>query len=111
MLKSKLHRARVTESNLEYEGSCAIDQDLMDLAGIVPYEMVMICNLNNGERFDTYVIPGKRGSGEVSLNGAAARKGIAGDKIIIFSFRYVHDEELKEYNPKIVVLTDENRPK
>ena len=101
----------MTEANLEYEGSCAVDQDLMDMAGLIPFEMVMISNINNGERFDTYVIPAERGSGEISLNGAAARKGVEGDRVIIFSFLYLTEQELKGYKPTVVILGEDNRPK
>ncbi len=110
MLRSKLHMASVTDSNLEYEGSMTIDEDLMDLAGIVPHEMVMVGNINNGERFVTYAIPGKRGSGEICLNGAAARKGIKGDRIIIFAFAYLTVDELENFKPKIIVLSEDNKP-
>ncbi|MEO5361407.1 MAG: aspartate 1-decarboxylase [Nitrospirota bacterium] len=114
MLKSKIHKATVTEANLSYSGSLTVDEDLMDLAGLYPYEKIMISNINNGERFDTYVIPGERGSGHICLNGAAARKGVAGDKIIIFAFAYVqedgNEQMLKDYKPTIVILSDNNKP-
>jgi aspartate 1-decarboxylase len=109
-LKSKLHMARVTEADLEYEGSITIDEDLMDMAGIAPYEFVLVSNTSNGERFETYVIPGKRGSGEMCLNGATARKGMAGDRIIIFSLAFVTEEELTDYKTKIIILSEENKP-
>ncbi|MCK5506540.1 MAG: aspartate 1-decarboxylase [Thermodesulfovibrionia bacterium] len=110
ILKSKLHRARVTEANLEYEGSCTVDEGLMELADIAPHEMVLISNLNNGERFETYVIPGKKGSGEICLNGAAARKGLVGDRVIIITNRYVSEDELKDYRPSIIELSEDNKP-
>ncbi len=110
ILKSKLHRARVTEANLEYEGSCTVDEGLMELADIAPHEMVLISNLNNGERFETYVIPGKRGSGEICLNGAAARKGLVGDRIIIITSQYVTGDELKDHRPTIITLSEKNQP-
>lgn len=114
MLKSKIHKATVTEANLSYSGSLTVDEDLMDLAGLYPFEKIMISNVNNGERFDTYVIPGERGSGHICLNGAAARKGVPGDKIIIFAFAYVaedgNEQALKNYKPTIVILADNNKP-
>jgi len=83
MLGSKIHRAPVTGAHLEYEGSLTIDQDLMEAAGILPYEAIICSNVNNGERFMTYAIPGRRGSGDIALNGPTARKGAVGDQIII----------------------------
>jgi aspartate 1-decarboxylase len=109
-LQSKIHRATVTESNLTYEGSITIDREIIDLAGMIPYEQVMISNLNNGERFETYVIPGKPGSREFCLNGPTARKGIVGDKIIIFSYCYLDEQELKGFEPIIVKLDGNNNP-
>jgi aspartate 1-decarboxylase len=109
-LRSKIHMATVTESNLAYEGSITIDKELMDMADILPYEQVMISNLNNGERFETYVIPGKAGSREFCLNGPTARKGVVGDKIIIFAYCYMADEEIKDFEPKIIKLDEKNNP-
>src|SRR6202521_6290940 len=91
MCKSKIHRATVTEANLAYEGSITIDETLMEAADIVPYEMVQVLNINNGERFETYAIPGHKGSGIVCLNGAAARLGVVGDKVIIISCAMVDE--------------------
>lgn len=103
--------ATVTESNLAYEGSITIDKQVMDLAGILPYEQVMISNLNNGERFETYAIPGKYGSREFCLNGPTARKGVVGDKIIIFSYCFLTDDQIKEdFKPKIIIVDDNNNP-
>lgn len=103
--------ATVTESNLAYEGSITIDLDLMDKAGILPYEQVMISNLNNGERFETYVIPGRRGSREFCLNGPTARKGMVGDKIIIFSYCHMDEDEIKSgFVPTIIKLDPQNNP-
>jgi aspartate 1-decarboxylase len=103
--------ATVTESNLAYEGSITIDREIMDMADILPYEQVMISNMNNGERFETYVIPGKPGSGEFCLNGPTARKGAVGDKIIIFAYCYMADEEkMKGSEPIIVKLDEKNNP-
>ena len=107
ILRAKIHIATVTESNLSYEGSITIDEAILKKAGILPYEQVMISNLNNGERFETYVIPGKRG--EVCLNGPTARKGVVGDKIIIFCYSYVEDNKLKGFKPKIVLLDENNK--
>jgi aspartate 1-decarboxylase len=102
--------ATVTESNLAYEGSITIDKELMDMVDILPYEQVMISNLNNGERFETYVIPGKAGSREFCLNGPTARKGVVGDKIIIFAYCYMSDDEIKDFEPKIIKLDEKNNP-
>lgn len=110
-LKAKLHMATVTEANIEYEGSITIDEDLMDLVGISAHEFVLIGNMNNGERFETYVIPGKRGSGTMCLNGATARKGLPGDKIIVFSYVFLENAEIAGHEPKIVVLGPGNKPR
>jgi aspartate 1-decarboxylase len=107
MLRAKVHKATVTESNLSYEGSLTLDGEILKKAGILPFEQVMISNLNNGERFETYVIPGKKG--EVCLNGPTARKGVVGDKIIIFCYSYVEDRNMKGFNPKIILLGDKNK--
>ncbi|HLC17346.1 MAG TPA: aspartate 1-decarboxylase [Thermodesulfovibrionia bacterium] len=108
MLKAKLHRAVVTASDLSYEGSLLIDADLLDAAGILPYEQVRVSNVNNGERFETYVIPGKRGSREFCVNGAAARRAMVGDRIIVFSYVYLTEEELKGFKPKVIVFNESN---
>ncbi len=109
MLRSKIHRATVTDANLEYEGSLTVDPLLLEAAGILPYEQVSVSNLNNGERFETYVIPGKRGAGEMVLNGPTARKGLKGDKVIVFCYEYFNEEELKSYKPRIVLVDENNR--
>lgn len=109
-LRSKIHLATVTESNLSYEGSITVDPELMEMVGILPYEQVMISNMNNGERFETYAIPGRRGSREFCLNGPTARKGMVGDRIIIFAYCWLDDEELKEFNPTIIKLNSSNNP-
>ncbi|HYA87289.1 MAG TPA: aspartate 1-decarboxylase [Nitrospirota bacterium] len=109
MLRSKIHRATVTDSNLEYEGSLTVDPLLLEAASILPYEQVSVSNLNNGERFETYVIPGKRGAGEMVLNGPTARKGLKGDKVIVFCYEYFNEEELKTFKPKIVLVDANNR--
>jgi aspartate 1-decarboxylase len=110
MLGGKIHSARVTQVNLEYEGSCAIDEDLLDAANIRRYERVHIYNMNSGTRFDTYAIPGKRGSGIIGLNGAAARLGHLGDRVIIVSFVQVSEEKLTAHKPTVVVVDEKNRP-
>ena len=102
VLKSKIHRVSVTEANLNYVGSIAIDEDLMDAANIIAGEKVQVVNINNGERFDTYVIKGKRGSGEICMNGPAARKVIIGDIILIVSYASMDFEEAKTFEPKII---------
>lgn len=111
MLKSKLHRAKVTDANLHYEGSITIDESLMEAAEMLPYEEVHIYNVNNGERFTTYVIKGKRGSGTICLNGAAARKVAVGDLIIIATYAIMGEEEIKNWKPRCVLLDSENRIK
>lgn len=108
MLRAKLHRATITEANLDYEGSLTIDKDLLDAVGIVPFERVKVYNINNGERFDTYAIEGKRGSGVIGLNGAAARKGMVGDLIIIVTYGFYGNEELSDYHPTIALLNEKN---
>jgi len=109
MLRSKIHRATVTDANLEYEGSLTVDPVLLEAASILPYEQVHVSNLNNGERFETYVIPGKRGSGEMVLNGPTARRGVKGDRVIVFCYEYFNDDELKTFKPKIVLVDENNR--
>jgi len=109
MLRAKIHQATVTDSNLLYEGSLTIDEALMDATGMKPYEQVRVSNLNNGERFETYVIPGKRGSGVICLNGAAARKGTKGDLIIIFSYCFYTEGEIRDFPPVIIRLDKNNR--
>lgn len=102
VLKSKIHRVHVTDANLDYIGSITIDQELMDAADILPGEKVQIVNNNNGERIETYTIPGTRGSGTVCLNGAAARKFLKGDVVIIISYAIMDREEAKAFEPKVV---------
>ena len=109
MLRAKIHRATVTDANLDYEGSLTLDEELLSAAGILPYEQVMISNLNNGKRFETYVIPGKRGSGMICLNGPTARKGVVGDRIVIFCYEYYNEQELKIYKPTIIKVDEKNR--
>ena len=109
MLRSKIHRVKVTDACLEYEGSLTVDQTLLEAAGILPYEAVVISNLNNGERFTTYAIPGPRDTGMVSLNGPTARKGAIGDQIIIFCYEYYNEDEIKRHEPRIIRVDDKNR--
>ena len=111
MLKSKIHRATVTHSHLDYEGSLSVDKDLMQAVDLYPSERVHVYNINNGERFETYVIEGEAGSGVIGLNGAAARKGLVGDLIIIVTYAMYSDEELGNYEPKLVVLDKDNKIK
>lgn len=111
MLKSKIHRATITEANLTYEGSLTIDGRLMEMANILPYEMVYVYNINNGERFETYAIEGASGSGVMCLNGAAARKGVPGDLIIITTFAGLTAEALETHQPQIVYVDSHNCPK
>ena len=109
MLKSKLHRATVTDADLHYEGSITIDEGLMEAADFLPFEKVSIYDVSNGERFSTYVIRGKRDSGVICLNGAAARKVSRGDLIIIASYASYNDLELQKYHPDLVYVDEKNR--
>ena len=109
MLKSKLHRVTTTHSELHYEGSCAIDQDLLEAANIVEHEQIDIWNVNNGERFTTYAIRAARGSGIISVNGSAARRAAPGDLLIIASFAQYGDSELAVYAPRLVYVDSKNR--
>ena len=111
MLKSKIHRATVTHSHLHYEGSLSVDKNLMQEVDLYPSERVYVYNINNGERFETYVIEAEAGSGVIGLNGAAARKGLEGDLIIIVTYAMYSDDELSNYEPKFVVLDKDNRIK
>ncbi len=108
MMKSKIHRATVTEANIDYEGSITIDRDLMDAADMVAYEQVHILNINNGARFTTYIIEGERGSGVICLNGAAARLAVKGDLVILITYTQLADEELKDYRPRVVHVDKNN---
>jgi aspartate 1-decarboxylase len=109
ILKSKLHRVTITESNLNYVGSITIDENLMDAAGLIEHEKVQIVNVNNGERLETYVIRGKRGTGVMCLNGPAARKGMAGDIIVVMSFATMDFEAAKTFTPKVVFTDERNK--
>ncbi len=111
MLKSKIHRAVVTEADLNYVGSITIDKDIMDAANIIENEKVTIVNNNNGERFETYVIEGQAGSGIMCLNGAAARLAVRGDIIIILTYTILNDEECQNYKPRLVFVDEKNEIK
>ena len=108
MLYSKIHRATVTDANLNYVGSITVDADLLESACMRVGQRVDIVNINNGERFSTYLIAGERGKGEMCLNGAAARKVHVGDKIIVIAYAQMNEEEAKDYRPKIVIVNDDN---
>lgn len=109
VLKSKIHRATLTQSNLHYIGSIGIDEDLMEAANLIENEKVHIYNINNGERLETYVIKGERGSGTITLNGAAARKAAVGDKIIIVSYASIDFEKAKTFKPIIIFPDGKNK--
>ena len=110
LLKAKLHGARVTDSQLDYEGSLTIDQDLMDYVKILPYEKILVANLENGNRFETYAIAGPRGSGTICLNGATAHLGTKGDRLTIFTFGLVPTEQAAQHRPLVLRLNEKNRP-
>ncbi|MCK8516113.1 aspartate 1-decarboxylase [Methylonatrum kenyense] len=109
MLKGKLHQACVTQTELDYEGSCAIDAELMDTAGLLEYEQIQVYNLTNGERFTTYAIRGETGSRMISMNGAAAHKASAGDRVIICAYAQVDETELADFRPRLVYCDGDNR--
>ena len=109
VLKSKIHRARITEAELHYVGSIAIDEDLMDAANLIEGEKVQVVNINNGERLETYVIRGERGTGTICLNGPAARKAQVGDIVIIISYASMKFEKAKNFKPTIIFPTPENK--
>jgi len=108
LLNSKIHRVAVTQCELHYEGSCAIDEDLLDAANIAENEQIHIWNINNGERFVTYAIKGERGSGMISVNGSAARRASTGDLIIIAAFAQVPDDQVASHEPQLVFVDDKN---
>lgn len=110
MLKSKLHCARVTESVLEYEGSLSIDADLLEAVGLAPFEKILVADMENGNRFETYAIPAPRGSRSIGLNGATTHLGKVGDRIIIFSFCLVPTAAVAQHHPKVLILNDRNEP-
>jgi aspartate 1-decarboxylase len=109
MLKSKIHRARVTQCNVDYEGSITIDKDLMEAADLLQFEKVEVLNINNSARFHTYAIEGQRGSGEICLNGAAARLVAKGDIVIILSYHLVAEDEAARFSPRLVYVDSQNR--
>ena len=109
MLKSKIHRARVTQCNIDYEGSITIDKDLMEAADLLEFEKVEVLNINNSARFHTYAIEGDRGSGEICLNGAAARLVAKGDIVIILSYHLVAEDEATTLSPRLVYVDSQNR--
>ncbi|MBP1969585.1 aspartate 1-decarboxylase [Virgibacillus natechei] len=108
MMKAKIHRARVTEANLNYVGSVTVDESILEQVDILPHEKVQIVNNNNGARLETYIIPGEKGSGIICLNGAAARLVQKGDTVIIVSYAIVSNEELTSYKPKVAIMNDNN---
>ena len=110
VFRSKIHRATVTDANLNYEGSITIDSELMKLADLVSHEQVAVANINNGERFETYVIPGKPGSGEIVINGAAARKAAIGDLVIIIAYAQIDRTDAESFKPIVVQVDAKNRP-
>jgi len=109
LLKSKIHRAKVTDAKIHYMGSITIDRDLMDKAHILPYEQVLVVSLDSGERLTTYVIEGKKGSREICLNGAAARKIMQGDRIIIMAFATMEQSQASEFKPTIIIMDQDNQ--
>ena len=111
LLKSKLHHLRVTSCSPEYQGRLMIDEALMDAAGIANWEKLLVANLENGKRFETYAIAGKRGSGVACLNGAAASKGRVGDRLIVMTFALLENSEIATHRPKVVVLDEKNKPR
>jgi aspartate 1-decarboxylase len=109
MCKSKIHRATITDANLHYPGSLTIDRDLMAAADLLPSEQVHVVNVNNGARFETYVIEGQAGSGEMCLNGAAARLGQPGDLVIVISYALMEESEARRHEPTVVLVDNQNR--
>lgn len=109
MLKGKIHRATVKQAELDYVGSITVDEELMENAGMLEYEKVQIVDVNNGNRFETYIIAGERGSGMICLNGAAARCVSVGDKVILMTYAQYDEEEAKSHKPKVVFVDDENK--
>lgn len=109
LMKAKIHRATVTEADLQYEGSISIDENLLLASGILPYEKVDVLNINNGQRFTTYAIPSLSGSGQIKVNGAAARIVHKGDLVIIISYAEMDEKEAKSYKPKVVLVNEKNQ--
>jgi aspartate 1-decarboxylase len=110
MLQAKLHRVTVTQADLHYEGSCGIDEALLDAAGLREFQYIELYNVTNGERFTTYIIKARRGSGEISLNGAAARKAMVGDLLIICAYSSYSEAEVERHQPVVVLVDAQNRP-
>ncbi len=111
VLKSKIHNAIVTSGDLEYEGSITIDNELLEIANMIPNEKVLVVNNNNGERFETYIIKGAHGSREIQLNGAAARCALPGDEIIIMTFAVIEENEARDFKPMVLIVDKHNNPK
>ena len=111
MLQAKLHRVRVTQADLDYEGSCGIDEALLEASGLRENQYIELYNVNNGERFSTYIITAPRGSGAISLNGAAARKAMVGDLLIICAYSVYSETELEQHEPVVVLVDEQNRPR
>ncbi len=109
LLKSKIHRVKITESDINYKGSITIDMDLLEAANLIENEKVQVVNVNNGERFETYIIKGERGSGVICLNGPAARKGLVGDIVIVISYATMDFEEAKKFIPAVIFPDENNR--
>lgn len=109
MMKSKIHRATVTDANLHYVGSVTVDRDLMDAADLLEHEQVAVVDIDNGARLETYVIEGERGSGTIQLNGAAARLGVPGDIVIVITYAQYEESELRDFRPRVVFVDDRNR--
>ncbi len=108
LCKSKIHRATLTDANLHYEGSVTVDRELMEAADLTPYERIQVVNIDNGARFETYVLPGPPGSGDVCLNGAAARLGEIGDRVIIISYAHYEESEIAGHGPRVVRVDERN---
>lgn len=111
MLQAKLHRVRVTQADLDYEGSCGIDEGLLEASGLRENQYIELYNVNNGERFSTYIIKAPRGSGAISLNGAAARRAMVGDLLIICSYSQYSEAELEKHEPIVVLVDEHNQPR
>lgn len=111
LLQAKLHRVRVTQADLDYEGSCGIDEDLLDASGLREHQYIELYNVSNGERFSTYIIKAPRGSGEISLNGAAARRALVGDLLIICAYSAYSEDEVEHHRPVVVLVDEHNRPR
>lgn len=109
LCKSKIHGATITEANLYYEGSVTLDMDLVDAADLVAYERVQVVNINNGSRLESYILPGERGSGVLALNGAAARQGQVGDRVILISYAHYEESEIDGHEPRVVFVDENNR--